>query len=198
MSKNSWLDRNSNFRSILKSKTVLYLVFVAALFNLYMFVSNQDWMFAAIFILVGYLTCFFSQNMIVILCIAIATSNILKYGTKVRVRDGFTSENVNEEQSDILLNEDSVSDLDELSKEPSPESKPIPKTSLDKTKADIKKSIAESEKSELDEDTKVNIKGLLETQMKLLLGVSELQPLLESSKAMMKDIQSKIDNGSQK
>jgi hypothetical protein len=84
MSKNSWLDRNSNFRSILKSKTVLYLVFVGALFNLYMFVSNQDWMFAAIFILVGYLTCFFSQNMIVILCIAMATANILKYGTKVR------------------------------------------------------------------------------------------------------------------
>ena len=194
MSKNSWLDRNSNFRSILKNKTVLYLVFVAALFNLYMFVSNQDWMFAAIFILVGYLTCFFSQNMIVILCIAMATSNILKYGTKVRVRDGFTSEELSEPT-------DSISYLDESEPEvTTKKTKPTTKIdpSIETTKADLQKSIDESEKSELDEETKINIKGLLETQMKLLLGVSELQPLLESSKAMMKDIQSKIDSVSQK
>lgn len=196
MSKNSWLDRNSNFRSILKNKTVLYLVFVAALFNLYMFVSNQDWMFAAIFILVGYLTCFFSQNMIVILCIAMATSNILKYGTKVRVRDGFTSEETSEPT-------DSISYLDESEPETPTITQPTKKTtktnpSIEKTQADLQKSIDESEKSELDEDTKVNIKGLLETQMKLLLGVSELQPLLESSKAIMKDIQSKIDSVGQK
>lgn len=189
MSKNSWLDRNSNFRSILKNKTVLYLVFVAALFNLYMFVSNQDWMFAAIFILVGYLTCFFSQNMIVILCIAMATSNILKYGTKVRVRDGFTSAAETEEPS---------VDLDESEPETSTPTTTKTNPSIEKTKADLQKSIDESEKSELDEDTKINIKGLLETQMKLLLGVSELQPLLESSKAMMKDIQSKIDSVGQK
>lgn len=180
MSKNSWLDRNSNFRSILKNKTVLYLVFVGALFNLYMFVSYQDWMFSAIFILVGYLTSFFSKNMIVILCVSIAITNILKYGTKVRVRDGFTSTSIDNESVDDILDIDTTTDT-------------VVDTVKDTDlKKDIQKTIEKSEKSDLDEETKINIKGLMETQMKLLLGVSELQPLLESSKTMMKDIQSKM------
>lgn len=187
MSKNSWLDRNSNFRSILKSKTVLYLVFVAALFNLYIFVSVQDWVFAAIFILVAYLTCFFSQNMIVILCIAMAISNILKYGTKIRVRDGFTSEPDTEAEipeTNSIVEETPSLDESTIKKPVNP--------SIKKTSTDIQTTIANTEKSELDKDTKMNIKGLLETQMKLLLGVSELQPLVESSKTIMKDIQSKM------
>ena len=190
MSKNSWLNRNSNFRSILKSKTVLYLVFVCALLNLYMFVSNHDWMFAAIFILVGYLTCFFSQNMIVILCIATATANILKYGTKIRVRDGFTSESVSNE---IVTDEpiDSVPYLEEQNLDT--ETNEI-NPSVENAKANIQKAIHKSDKSTLDQETKDNIKGLLDTQLKLLLGVSELQPLLKSSKEMMRNIQENMEN----
>lgn len=189
MSKNSWLDRNSNFRSILKSKTILYLVFVGALFNLYMFVSNQDWMFAAIFILVGYLTCFFSQNMIVILCVAMATANILKYGTKIRVRDGFTSDSV---ANEIVTDEsiDSVPYLEEQNLDT--ETNEID-PSVEKAKANIQKAIHQSDKSTLDQETKDNIKGLLDTQLKLLLGVSELQPLLKSSKEMMRNIQENME-----
>jgi len=65
-----------------------------SLFNLYGFaVSNghQDMIYAAVFILVGYLTTFFSKNMIVILFCALTVANILKYGLEIRVQDGFTT-----------------------------------------------------------------------------------------------------------
>ena len=91
----SWINKNANFRPLLKSRLILYFLFVLSLFNLYGFAvlnGQRDIIYAAVFILVGYLTTFFSRNMIVILFCALAAANILKYGLDIRVRDGFTED----------------------------------------------------------------------------------------------------------
>ena len=100
----SWINKNANFRPLLKSRLILYFLFVLSLFNLYGFAvlnGQRDIIYAAVFILVGYLTTFFSRNMIVILFCALAAANILKYGLDIRVRDGFTEGNDYKDKKDV-------------------------------------------------------------------------------------------------
>jgi hypothetical protein len=213
--KNSWIKRNPLFSQILYSQTVLYLVFVGALANLYILVSAQDWVHTAIFILSGYLTSFFSKNMIVIMCVAIAVTAILKMGDPVDLRrEGFTDD-VEEsttttttviQEGDEKDPTDSITYLEETDspkkkKVPSPKDAKSPKDTVAKSFNDIKKSYtdkiqAATEKinnaNEIDNDMKDNLKGLLDTQLKLLTGISEIQPLFEKTIDTMDFIKNKV------
>ena len=70
----------SNMSVVLNSVFVLYFILILALFNLFYLVSSANYMFASIFIITGFLTSFFSKNMIVILCIALTITNVLQFG----------------------------------------------------------------------------------------------------------------------
>ena len=84
----------ANMNKILYSRTILYVVLAICLFQLFLFTSLGDYYSAAVFILVGYLTTFFSKNMLVILTIALVVSAIFKYGSQVRLggKEGFDDE----------------------------------------------------------------------------------------------------------
>ena len=86
-------------------------------------VSSSNYMFASIFIITGFLTSFFSKNMIVILTIALAVSAIMKYGTGVR-HEGFEEKMGNNDNVDgspidetdiILANADTVPKISDKS-----------------------------------------------------------------------------------
>jgi uncharacterized membrane protein len=77
--------------AILHNRYVLYLVFIIALGNLLSLGYARDYYSVSIFVLIGFITSFFSKNMIVILFIAVALSNIIKYGAKAGV-EGMTDE----------------------------------------------------------------------------------------------------------
>jgi uncharacterized membrane protein YphA (DoxX/SURF4 family) len=68
---------------LLYNKVLLYIVFIVSLINLLIWVVAGDTINIVIFLLVGFLTSFFSKNMIVILLFALVISNIVKYGTEV-------------------------------------------------------------------------------------------------------------------
>jgi hypothetical protein len=70
-------------RHLLNNRIVLIFIFVLALMNIVQLATFEDYFTISIFVLVGFLTSFFSKNMIVILCIGMAVSNILKYGTNI-------------------------------------------------------------------------------------------------------------------
>jgi len=86
-------------KSISYNRYLLYFVFAIALGNVVQFMTQQDHLSLVIMVVVGLLTSFFSKNMVVILCIALVVTNILKYGTKLRV-EGFTSEEEEEEEEE--------------------------------------------------------------------------------------------------
>lgn len=73
---------------ILHNVYVLYFIFFLSLANLYYLAISNDFLSVTIFILVGFLTSFFSKNMLIILFIALTLTNILKYGTSIR-NEGF-------------------------------------------------------------------------------------------------------------
>lgn len=79
---------------------VLYFVLMVALANLLYLSVEGNMAFAAVFLLVGFLTSFFSKNMTVILVIAIVATNVLQFGSGVRASEGFAEGNENEKKDD--------------------------------------------------------------------------------------------------
>ena len=91
--KNIFSNNNSKasekFKSLLSNRGILYLLFALAIGNLFYLGTSNDIWTIAIFVLTGFLTSFFSKNMVVILCIALAISSIIKYGTPTSSSEGF-------------------------------------------------------------------------------------------------------------
>jgi len=91
--KNIFSNNNSKFsekfKTLLSNRGVLYFVFALAIGNLFYLGTSNDLWTIAIFVLTGFLTSFFSKNMVVILCISLAVSSIIKYGTPTTMSEGF-------------------------------------------------------------------------------------------------------------
>jgi hypothetical protein len=75
---------------LLNDKNVLYVVFVVAILNLlgYLLVQNMD--AVAFFLIVGFLSTYFSKNMIVVLVIAIVTTSIFN-STRGKYMEGMST-----------------------------------------------------------------------------------------------------------
>lgn len=85
-------------KSWLYCRWVLYLLFILAIGNIYYLIMNNDLFTLAVFILVAFLTTFFSKNMVVILCISLVISSILK---SVQVKEGLGFELSNNDLNTI-------------------------------------------------------------------------------------------------
>ena len=68
---------------ILYNKWVLYFIFVVGIYDVIHFYQRGNITAVAIFVIVGFLTAFFSKNMIVVIVTAIAVSHIVAYGNKM-------------------------------------------------------------------------------------------------------------------
>jgi hypothetical protein len=68
---------------ILHNKVLLYVVFVFSLLNLFLFANTGNYFSIVVFLLIGFLTSFFSKNMLVILLLSLILTNILKYGSSL-------------------------------------------------------------------------------------------------------------------
>lgn len=66
---------------MLNNKWILYAVLLISIIDLFNFFSMGDTTAIAIFIAVGFLTTYFSKNMLVVLVLAIAVTHIARYGT---------------------------------------------------------------------------------------------------------------------
>jgi len=76
-------------QGLIESKIVLYILVVLVIVNLYNYSMIGDEMYAGVMILIGFLTSFFSKNMIVILFTSIAVTNLIRFGTELSSKEGF-------------------------------------------------------------------------------------------------------------
>jgi hypothetical protein len=133
---------------ILYNKWVLYFIFILGMYDIIHFYQRGNTMAVAIFFIVGFLTSFFSKNMIVIIVSAIAVSHIVVYGNKMS--EGF-EEGVEEEES--------VEEVEE--EEPVEEEK--------KEEEEEKETFKESEKSSSSSNDLINdMNNLLKRTEKLI------------------------------
>ena len=87
-----------NFNPILQNRFVLYFLFLLALVQIVYFLNIWDLRSVVFFLIVGFLTSFFSKNMVVILLIALALTNIMKYGVRPSIEGMENAEEENPEE----------------------------------------------------------------------------------------------------
>ena len=64
-------------KSLLKDKKVLYIVMFVSVVNFFVYLLMHNWTASLIFILIGYLTTYFSKNMIVVLLTTLVSTNLI-------------------------------------------------------------------------------------------------------------------------
>lgn len=135
-------NKSFNFGSILHNQVFLYLVLLLSAINMVVIALQKDLLTPTIFVLVAFITSFFSKNMVVILVIALCASNIIKYGTKIRINEGLEVANITNSLSDATdISETDITD----------ESDPLlkPKVNAPVTSG-VSSSIATGKSSQLD------------------------------------------------
>jgi hypothetical protein len=89
-----------NIKSLLKDKNVLYVVFFVAIANLFAYLLLRQFEAIVFFLVIGFLSSYFSKNMIIIMLVAILSTNFL-IGTKLigtAVKEGLENMNKSPEE----------------------------------------------------------------------------------------------------
>lgn len=204
----NWINKTFDFTHLLKSRIVLYIFFILSIAQLYTYSVTFDYLYAAIFLLVGFLVSFFSKNMIVIMCFALSVSYMLKYGDSIRYNtEGMTTQleegdlKTNDKMSidtivgptkvtnnvDIIpeilpakTNDDGKSDNLVPKMKETKETKEV-KSKDKKVDSDTEKMMKTAMSKAapgMDKETQMEYKSLLELQLKLIDGISNMQPVL--------------------
>jgi hypothetical protein len=147
-----------NFSPVLRNKFVLYAFLAMTLVQVLFFVNSGDIAAVVTLGLIGFLTSFFSKNMIVIMCVALTVSSILQYGIRANTHEGLENK---EEPQEPKIDEPAQAD-EKKSDEKKPEETP-----------DDKK----PKKEETEE--------FVEVQKQILAGVEKMEPLLQKAEAFM-------------
>lgn len=182
----SWL-KMIDINRVMNSRIFLYVLFILSIGQLFVYASSGDYMFCTLFVLVGFLTTFFSKNMIAVMTVALVVSNVLKQGTKVR--DGFEGK---EKNGDHIENEDDDAGSSDVKQSPPPTktSTPSPTVSSENNKMETKKPTPAVTKNL--QDTSMNFQKMADIQLKMLQNLSELKPVLEQSKDLLSKIKESV------
>lgn len=189
LKKNGFLSKN-----LIYNKTVLYLIFIIALTNLFVIFQENDIFSILVFFLIGFLTTFFSKNMIVILCMCLFFTNVLKYGRSAAGHQRF--EGFDSTSSDKVEDSDKVLDTKSKYETPSKKAKDTNKDkdmnpdksndeSFESVNADKKLDTNESDIKNLEKDPTIA------QQEKLLDNMNKYKSLLDTLQGItqnMKDI----------
>jgi len=89
-------------KTILHNRFILYFVLFLALSDISFLVMGSEFVLVSIFILSGFVTSFFSKNMIVIMCIALGITNILRYGTNIDTQEGLDNKQTLNSDTDTM------------------------------------------------------------------------------------------------
>lgn len=111
MFKNKMSTMTSN---LIYNRFVLYILVFIAVVNVISNALVGDYMIPTLFFLIGFIISFFNKNMVVILAIAIAVSNIMKFGTRVRLNEGL--ENPDKALDDFLVDKETKEETKEEAK----------------------------------------------------------------------------------
>ena len=158
-------------RQLLHSQYILYILCLISLMHIIYFASTKDANALFIFLIVGFLTSFFSKNMIVILFIALVITHLLRCDIRKPNREG--AENMDETKADETSA--SKSPLDILP--------PDVKAAAQESKmAAIKKSEdaadnSAEKKKELYDNLKKDFVEFQNIQQNILAAMKEIDPL---------------------
>ena len=161
-----FLKMNYTLKPLLQNQVVLYFLVLLSIIQLSMFVNNSDMLSLVIFILIGFLTTFFSKNMIVVMVIALCITSLLRVGIKNSTPENFEGEQTKDHipsTDDKNSNETTDETKDEMSEE----------------MLAIKKELPEFE------ETYKNLMSNMDEQKQFLKNLQQMEPMLAKAEAFV-------------
>lgn len=200
--------------SILYNKYLLYAFFIVALTQLVYLLQMGNYYFATILLLIAVLTRYFSKNMLVVVCVALASTNILMLGPNAgkNIVEGFEDDETDEAEKKGDDEDDEETNGDENDAEDEAEdtdisgntATPTPKNPLKLNNAKESKelnmalnannSMKESfNKVDLyDQESVMNYEKnsdrVILAQEKMLSSINQYKPLLETINSISKNM----------
>lgn len=195
--------------AMLKNKIVLYIVFFIAVSNVFGYLMINEFDAIMLFFLVGFLTSYFSKNMIIVMATAIIATNTFIGSKKVSGRSLLEGMKGKHDKGDDDKNDEEKDDKnDDKNDEEKDESfsslKPLAPLSIDKSDTgldytgsleaaydNLDKLLSSDALSKMSKDTQT----LAEKQNKLMGNIGKLAPMIQSAQDMMKSLDNnKIDD----
>lgn len=177
MIKNSFKKVDAS--QLLHSRAVLYILSIVSLLHIVYFASAKDINAMFIFLIVGFLTSFFSKNMVVILFIALVITHLLRCDIRRPTYEG--AENMDEEKN-----------MDDIEAKAPPEVVAEAARSAENSIAENETNkLAEAEKKkELYDKLKADFVEFQTIQKDILAGMKEIDPLLNRAETFISKFES--------
>lgn len=206
------------FNSLLKNKNVLYVVSFLALTNVFSYLISNNVDALIYFILIGYITTYFSKNMIVVLVVPMLFTNFfmgLRFVGNVR-REGMANQGAGEDAGADAAKEDKKSKASEIvvasTAPPAPSSLPTPTATVTTTptpssstssdipsKASSKIDYSKTLEDAYDQlDKMIGTDGinkmseetqrLAQQQQKIMKNIENMAPLLQNATKMLEGL----------
>ena len=102
--------KSKQLNSILYNRVLLYVILIISLINMTVYSLLGDITTPLIFILLGVIISYFNKNMLIILFISLIFSNIIKYGSKITINEGFSEDKETNDDNDESMDEREIND----------------------------------------------------------------------------------------
>lgn len=93
-----------------QSKLVLYILLILAITNLFGYLMSENFTAVFMFLVIGYLTTYFTDNMIIVFAVSIFATNFAVAMNYNRYREGMTTENKGDDEKKDTSNVKTLSD----------------------------------------------------------------------------------------
>jgi hypothetical protein len=166
---------------MLNNKWILYVILFISIVDLFNFYSKGDATAIAIFLVSGFLTSYFSKNMLVVLVVAIAVTHIARFGSASM--EGMESEEEEEEEEETTEGlESEVVEEEEVKEKKTAESedKENPEDKVKKTAelASIKNTL---DKMSIADSSAKTTEELIKETKKIQENMALLEPYLKAA-----------------
>lgn len=175
-------------KSLLKDKNVLYIVFFLALMNLfgYLIVGNMD--AVTFFLIIGFLSSYFSKNMIIIMITSILLTSIFvssHYLGNYKLTEGFKGDNTNKKNKDNG-DKNIPAPADEEQEEAEVTGKPTVDyaSTLEAAYDNIDKLLSSDALNSMSDETQ----RLAEKQQKLMGNIQKLEPMMQKAGSLLEGL----------
>lgn len=145
--------------SSFNNRYVLYFFFFLAIVDISYFINTRDFKSLMVFVLIAALTSMFNKNMIVVLCLSLVTTHIIKFGSK-SYQEGMKNKEKegakNKLEMSSVEDEDEVADNDEMDEKTDKKTKKDTKKETKSKKKNDDENWMEKMKQDLKMDTNAN------------------------------------------
>lgn len=177
--------KNFKLKSLLQNKFVLYVLVLVALLDILMLANGKDFNSVIVFVIVGFLTSFFSKNMIVILLTALLFTHALKYVNRLVRKEGMEDKKKEEGMKNKKDKKEGMENEDGEEEAPASEDN-VEDTKEEKqeVKIDSKEEELIKKKQTYDE-LKNDFSEFQSIQKDILQNMKEIDPLLEKAETFI-------------